>query len=145
MSFLQLVLSLDRRKRELILFWIICHLDIFTDARLTDITTFSKSISKFQWLTNDFKNDPLLQTPRLNVRCKKIHENNIQRCNKYLHLFLSLGLVEKSSEPRLIGRLKRTSLGVPSLIVFLSIGCSPLIAEKLYCRNYYLFAEHSIQ
>ena len=39
MSFLQLVFHLTRRKKELILFWRICHLDIFTDARLTDITT----------------------------------------------------------------------------------------------------------
>ena len=35
--------------------------------------------------------------------------------------------------------------GVLSLIVFLSIGCSLLITEKLYYRNYYLFAEHSIK
>ena len=39
MSFLQLVLSLDKTKEGIILFWEICHLDIFTDARLTDITT----------------------------------------------------------------------------------------------------------
>ena len=39
MSFLQLVLSLDKTFEEIILFWRICHLDIFTDMRLTDITT----------------------------------------------------------------------------------------------------------
>ena len=30
---------LTRRLMELILFWRICHLDIFTDTNLTDITT----------------------------------------------------------------------------------------------------------
>ena len=36
---------MTRRNGEIILFWRICHLDIFTDARLTDITT---SFSPFQ-------------------------------------------------------------------------------------------------
>ena len=39
MSFLQLVFSLDKTFEEIILFWRICHLDIFTDTCLTDITT----------------------------------------------------------------------------------------------------------
>ena len=39
MSFLQLVFSLDKTFEEIILFWRICHLDIFTDTCLTDIAT----------------------------------------------------------------------------------------------------------
>ena len=39
MSFLQLVLSLDKTKDGFNSIWRICHLDIFTDAHLTNITT----------------------------------------------------------------------------------------------------------
>ena len=44
MSFLQLVFSLDKTFEEKVLFWRICHLDIFTDACLTNFTTANSPI-----------------------------------------------------------------------------------------------------
>ena len=74
MSFLQLVLSLDKTKEGIILFWIICHLDIFTDARLADITTETRKKRK--------RRNRLSGSPKTNPNKKVNMEDPIAANNK---------------------------------------------------------------
>ena len=68
MSFLQLVTLDDKTFEEIILFWRICHRDIFTDMKLTDITTLTSlyppsSTALPAFLSPSRPSAPLLPSP----------------------------------------------------------------------------------